>query len=150
RIPLYKENMDTVIGVLYVKDLLPYLDKKDFDWISLKRDAYIVPESKKHDGILKEFKDLKIHLEIVVDEYGGTSGVVTLEDIIEEIVGDISDEFDDEDLVYSKLDEKNFVFEGKTVLKDFYKVIDLEDESDFEENKGESETIAGFVLEIAG
>ncbi|HLV63042.1 gliding motility-associated protein GldE [Galbibacter sp.] len=150
RIPVYKENMDTVTGVLYVKDLLPYLDKKDFDWISLKRDAYFVPENKKLDDLLKEFQDLKIHLAIVVDEYGGTSGVVTLEDIIEEIVGDISDEFDDEDLVYSKLDEKNFVFEGKTVLKDFYKVIDLEDESDFEENKGESETIAGFVLEIAG
>lgn len=150
RIPVYKENMDTVTGVLYVKDLLPYIDRKDFNWISLKRDAYFVPENKKLDDLLKEFQDMKIHLAIVVDEYGGTSGVVTLEDIIEEIVGDISDEFDDEDLVYSKLDEKNFVFEGKTVLKDFYKVIDLEDESEFEENKGESETIAGFVLEIAG
>ena len=150
RIPVYKENMDTVTGVLYVKDLLPYIDKKDFNWISLKRDAYFVPENKKLDDLLKEFQDMKIHLAIVVDEYGGTSGVVTLEDIIEEIVGDISDEFDDEDLVFSKLDEKNFVFEGKTVLKDFYKVIDLDDESEFEENKGESETIAGFVLEIAG
>lgn len=150
RIPVYKENMDTVTGVLYVKDLLPHIDKKNFDWISLKRDAYFVPENKKLDDLLREFQDLKIHLAIVVDEYGGTSGVVTLEDIIEEIVGDISDEFDDEDLVYSKLDEKNFVFEGKTVLKDFYKVIALDDESAFEENKGESETIAGFVLEIAG
>lgn len=150
RIPVYKENMDTVTGVLYVKDLLPFIDKAKFDWISLKRDAYFVPENKKLDDLLKEFQEKKIHLAIVVDEYGGTSGVVTLEDIIEEIVGDISDEFDDEDLVYSKLDEKNFVFEGKTVLKDFYKVIALEDETDFEENKGESETIAGFVLEIAG
>ena len=150
RIPVYKENMDTVTGVLYVKDLLPYIDKSDFNWISLKRDAYFVPENKKLDDLLKEFQEKKIHLAIVVDEYGGTSGVVTLEDIIEEIVGDISDEFDDEDLVYSKLDEKNFVFEGKTVLKDFYKVISLEDETEFEENKGESETIAGFVLEIAG
>ena len=150
RIPVYKENMDTVTGVLYVKDLLPYIDKSDFNWISLKRDAYFVPENKKLDDLLKEFQEKKIHLAIVVDEYGGTSGVVTLEDIIEEIVGDISDEFDDEDLVYSKLDEKNFDFEGKTVLKDFYKVISLEDETEFEENKGESETIAGFVLEIAG
>lgn len=150
RIPVYKENMDNVTGVLYVKDLLPHIDKTKFDWISLKRDAYFVPENKKLDDLLKEFQDKKIHLAIVVDEYGGTSGVVTLEDIIEEIVGDISDEFDDEDLVYSKLDEKNFVFEGKTVLKDFYKVIGLEDETEFEENKGESETIAGFVLEIAG
>jgi len=150
RIPVYKENMDTVTGVLYVKDLLPHIDKEDFNWIALKRDAYFVPENKKLDDLLREFQDMKIHLAIVVDEYGGTSGVVTLEDIIEEIVGDISDEFDDEDLVYSKLDEKNFVFEGKTVLKDFYKVIALEDESEFEENKGESETIAGFVLEIAG
>lgn len=150
RIPVYRENMDTVTGVLYVKDLLPYIDKSDFNWISLKRDAYFVPENKKLDDLLKEFQEKKIHLAIVVDEYGGTSGVVTLEDIIEEIVGDISDEFDDEDLVYSKLDEKNFVFEGKTVLKDFYKVISLEDETEFEENKGESETIAGFVLEIAG
>ncbi|WP_417362360.1 gliding motility-associated protein GldE [Galbibacter sp.] len=150
RIPVYKENMDTVTGVLYVKDLLPHIDKYDFNWVTLKRDAYFVPENKKLDDLLKEFQDLKIHLAIVVDEYGGTSGVVTLEDIIEEIVGDISDEFDDEDLVFSKLDEKNFVFEGKTVLKDFYKVIALEDETEFEENKGESETIAGFVLEIAG
>lgn len=150
RIPVYKENMDTVTGVLYVKDLLPYIDQSDFDWIPLKRDAYFVPENKKLDDLLREFQEKKIHLAIVVDEYGGTSGVVTLEDIIEEIVGDISDEFDDEDLIYSKLDDKNFVFEGKTVLKDFYKVIGLDDETDFEENKGESETIAGFVLEIAG
>jgi len=150
RIPVFKDNMDNVTGVLYVKDLLPYLDKKNFDWTSLKREPYFVPENKKLDDLLKEFQEMKKHLAIVVDEYGGTSGLVTLEDIIEEIVGDISDEFDDEDLVYSKLDEKNFVFEGKTALKDFYRVIDIEDESIFEEKKGESETIAGFVLEIAG
>lgn len=150
RVPVFKEHMDQVTGVLYVKDLLPYLDRKSFDWITLKREAYFVPENKKLDDLLKEFQDMKNHLAIVVDEYGGTSGLVTLEDIIEEIVGDISDEFDDEDLIYSKLDEKNYVFEGKTSLKDFYRVLRMEDNTLFEENKGESETIAGFVLEIAG
>ena len=150
RIPVYKENIDTITGVLYVKDLLPYIDRKIFDWASLKRDPYFVPENKKLDDLLKEFQEMKNHLAIVVDEYGGTSGLVTLEDIIEEIVGDISDEFDDEDLIYSKLDDNNFVFEGKTALKDFYRVIRLDDDSIFEENKGESETIAGFVLEIGG
>ncbi|QLE01431.1 gliding motility-associated protein GldE [Galbibacter sp. BG1] len=150
RIPVYKDHMDNVTGVLYVKDLLPHIDKKEFNWVSLKRDAYFVPENKKLDDLLKEFQEMKNHLAIVVDEYGGTSGLISLEDIIEEIVGDISDEFDDEDLVYSKLDEQNYVFEGKTALKDFYRVIDIEDETQFEENKGESETIAGFVLEIAG
>lgn len=149
RIPVYKENIDIVTGVLYVKDLLPYIDRKTFDWTSLKREPYFVPENKKLDDLLKEFQEIKNHLAIVVDEYGGTSGLVTLEDIIEEIVGDISDEFDDEDLIYSKLDDNNFVFEGKTTLKDFYRVIRLEEDTVFEENKGESETIAGFVLEIA-
>ncbi len=149
RIPIYKENIDTITGVLYVKDLLPYIDRKIFDWTSLKREPYFVPENKKLDDLLKEFQEIKNHLAIVVDEYGGTSGLVTLEDIIEEIVGDISDEFDDEDLIYSKLDDNNFVFEGKTTLKDFYRVTRLDDNLVFEENKGESETIAGFVLEIA-
>ncbi|NAS31250.1 gliding motility-associated protein GldE [Flavobacteriaceae bacterium R38] len=150
RIPVYKENIDAVTGVLYAKDLLPHLDKKTFDWKKLKRAPYFVPENKKLDDLLKEFQEMKNHLAIVVDEYGGTSGLVTLEDIIEEIVGDISDEFDDEDLIFSKLDENNYVFEGKTALKDFYRVLKIEDESIFEEQKGESETIAGFVLEIAG
>ena len=150
RIPVYKENIDQVSGILYVKDLLPFLDKKDFEWTSLLREPYFIPENKKLDDLLNEFKDKKIHLAIVVDEYGGTSGLVSLEDIIEEIVGDISDEFDDEDLVYSKLDESNFIFEGKTPLKDFYKIIKLEDSSNFEENKGESDTLAGFLLEISG
>ncbi|UOB16228.1 gliding motility-associated protein GldE [Abyssalbus ytuae] len=150
RIPVYKENVDTITGVLYVKDLLPYIERKAFNWVNLKREPYFVPENKKLDDLLKEFQEMKNHLAIVVDEYGGTSGLITLEDIIEEIVGDISDEFDDEDLVFSKLDDNNFVFEGKTALKDFYRVIRLEDESVFEDNKGESETIAGFVLEIAG
>lgn len=150
RIPVFSENMDNVIGVLYVKDLLPYIDRKTFNWISLIREPYFVPENKKLDDLLLAFKDMKNHLAVVVDEYGGTSGIVTLEDIIEEIVGDISDEFDDEDLIYSKLDEFNYVFDGKTNLKDFYRVAKISDEDDFEEQKGESETIAGFVLEIAG
>ncbi len=150
RIPVYKDNVDTITGVLYVKDLLPYIDRKDFDWKTLQREAYFVPENKKLDNLLKEFQEMKNHLAIVVDEYGGTSGLITLEDIIEEIVGDISDEFDDDDLIFSKLDDHNFVFEGKTALKDFYRVLRLEDENLFEINKGESETIAGFVLEIAG
>jgi gliding motility-associated protein GldE len=150
RIPVFSENMDNVLGVLYVKDLLPYIDRKTFNWLSLIREPYFVPENKKLDDLLNEFQEKKNHLAVVVDEYGGTSGIVTLEDIIEEIVGDISDEFDDEDLVYSKLDEFNYVFEGKTALKDFYRVVKIEDDEDFDEQKGESETIAGFVLEIAG
>ncbi|MBQ4913098.1 gliding motility-associated protein GldE [Maribacter sp. MMG018] len=150
RIPVFSENIDNVLGVLYVKDLLPYLDRKSFNWLTLIREPYFVPENKKLDDLLADFQAKKNHLAIVVDEYGGTSGIVTLEDIIEEIVGDISDEFDDEDLIFSKLDDYNYVFEGKTTLKDFYRVIKLEDEDIFENNKGESETIAGFVLEMAG
>ncbi len=150
RIPVYKDNIDQVVGILYVKDLLPYLDKKKFDWTTLLRDPYFIPENKKLDDLLNEFKTKKIHLAIVVDEYGGTSGLISLEDIIEEIVGDISDEFDDEDLIFSKLDDSNFVFEGKTPLKDFYKIIKLDDPTAFEENRGESETLAGFLLEISG
>lgn len=118
--------------------------------MSLKREPFFVPENKKLDDLLKEFQEMKNHLAIVVDEYGGTSGLITLEDIIEEIVGDISDEFDDEDLIYSKIDDHTFVFEGKTALKDFYKIIETEDKDIFEEHKGESETIAGFLLEISG
>ncbi|ASV30466.1 magnesium/cobalt efflux protein [Maribacter cobaltidurans] len=150
RIPVFSENVDNVLGVLYVKDLLPYLDRKSFNWMSLIREPYFVPENKKLDDLLADFQAKKNHLAVVVDEYGGTSGIVTLEDIIEEIVGDISDEFDDEDLVFSKLDDYNYVFEGKTTLKDFYRVIKPIDEDIFEDNKGESETIAGFVLEMAG
>ncbi|MBT8284066.1 MAG: gliding motility-associated protein GldE [Flavobacteriaceae bacterium] len=150
RIPVFSDHIDKVIGVLYVKDLLPYIERKQFTWISLIREPYFVPENKKLDDLLLEFQEKKIHLAVVVDEYGGTSGIVTLEDIIEEIVGDISDEFDDEDLIFSKLDEFNYVFDGKTTLKDFYRVAKITDENEFEEQKGESETIAGFVLEIAG
>ena len=150
RIPVFSEHKDNVLGVLYVKDLLPYIERKSFSWISLIREPYFVPENKKLDDLLLEFQSKKNHLAVVVDEFGGTSGIVTLEDIIEEIVGDISDEFDDEDLIFSKLDENNYVFEGKTTLKDFYKVARIPDEEKFEARKGESETIAGFVLEIAG
>lgn len=150
RIPVYKDSIDTVIGILYVKDLLPYIDRKQFDWTTLLREPFFVPENKKLDDLMVEFQSKKVHLAVVVDEYGGTSGLVSLEDVIEEIVGDISDEFDDDDLVYTKIDDKNFVFEGKTPLKDFYKIINLEDDSDFDEHKGEAETIAGFILEISG
>ena len=150
RIPVFAENLDNVLGVLYVKDLLPHIDRKTFNWMSLIREPYFVPENKKLDDLLMEFKEQKKHLAVVVDEYGGTSGIVTLEDIIEEIVGDISDEFDDEDLVFSKLDDYTYVFEGKTTLKDFYRVVKIENEEEFELQKGESETIAGFVLEISG
>lgn len=150
RIPVFSENMDNVLGVLYVKDLLPYLERKTFAWMKLIREPYFVPENKKLDDLLLEFQEQKKHLAIVVDEYGGTSGIVTLEDIIEEIVGDISDEFDDEDLIFSKLDDRTFVFEGKTNLKDFYRVTKITTEDEFESAKGESETLAGFVLEISG
>lgn len=150
RIPVYRDSIDTVIGVLYVKDLLPFIDRKQFDWTSLIRDPYFVPENKKLDDLMMEFKNKKVHLAVVVDEYGGTSGLVSLEDVIEEIVGDISDEFDDEDLVYSRIDENNFTFEGKTPLKDFFKIVEIEDEADFEERKGEAETVAGFILEQSG
>ena len=149
RIPVYEENIDSISGILYSKDLLPHLNKKTFDWKCLVREPFFVPENKKLDDLMVEFQEKKIHLAIVVDEYGGTSGVISLEDIIEEIVGDISDEFDDDNLIYSKIDEKNFVFEGKTSLKDFYRIIKLQDESIFEEKKGEAETLAGFVLEIS-
>ncbi|MCG9970453.1 gliding motility-associated protein GldE [Christiangramia crocea] len=150
RIPVYRENVDNVIGILYIKDLLPHLGRKSFDWKGLLREPYFVPENKKLDDLLNEFQDKKNHLAIVVDEYGGTSGLISLEDIIEEIVGDISDEFDDEDLIYSKLDENNFVFEGKTPLKDFYKIVKIDDPSVFEDQKGEADTLAGFLLEISG
>lgn len=149
RNPVYHENIDEVIGVLYAKDLLPHLTKTEFNWQALVRAPYFVPENKKLDDLLIDFQEKKNHLAIVVDEYGGTSGLVTLEDVIEEIVGDISDEFDSDDLVYSKLDANNYVFEGKTALKDFYRVLDI-DPKNFEVHKGEAETLAGFILEISG
>ena len=150
RNPVYHENIDTIIGVLYAKDLLAHLNKETFKWQRLLRDPLFVPENKKLDDLLSEFQEKKNHLAIVVDEYGGTSGLVTLEDVIEEIVGDINDEFDEDDLSYSKIDEDNYIFEGKTTIKDFCKVLGNEDETFFEEEKGESETLAGFILEISG
>ena len=149
RVPVYTDNLDSVVGILYTKDLLPHIDQSNFKWEKLLKPVFYVPENKKLDDLLKEFQQKKIHLAVVVDEYGGTSGVITLEDVIEEIVGDISDEFDDDELIYSKLDDFTFIFDAKINLKDFYKVIDLEEEGIFERSKGESESIAGFVLEIA-
>jgi gliding motility-associated protein GldE len=147
RIPVYKDNIDNIIGVLYTKDLIPYINRKSYDWKSIIREAFFVPENKKLDDLLKEFQEMKNHLAIVVDEYGGTSGLITLEDIIEEIVGDISDEFDHDDLSYNKLDNLNYIFEGKITLKDFYKVLQIE-EGILEESKFEAETLAGFILEL--
>ncbi len=147
RIPVYHETIDSVIGILYTKDILMHLDKANFQWQKLLREAFFVPENKKLDDLLKEFKTKKIHLAIVVDEYGGTSGIVTLEDVIEEIVGDINYEYDEDDFSYSKIDSKNYIFDAKISIKDFCKILEL-NEDDFENNKGESETIAGLILEI--
>jgi putative hemolysin len=147
RIPVYRESIDHIEGILFVKDLIPHINKKEFDWNKLMREPFFVPENKKLDDLLKEFQSKKSHLAIVVDEYGGTSGLVSLEDVIEEIVGDISDEFDDENLNFSQIDDKNFLFEGKINLKDFYRIVDVDEET-FENSKGEAETLAGFILEI--
>lgn len=149
RIPVYRDNIDQIEGVLFVKDLLPHINKETFDWVTLLREPFFVPENKKLDNLLKDFQSMKNHLAIVVDEYGGTSGLVSLEDVIEEIVGDISDEFDDENIIFSQIDEHNYLFEGKINLKDFYRIINV-DEEIFETKKGEAETLAGFILEIIG
>ena len=149
RIPVYRGNIDQIEGVLFIKDLIPHINKTSFNWKSLLREPFFVTENKKLDDLLKDFQSMKSHLAIVVDEYGGTSGLVTLEDVIEEIVGDISDEFDDDNINYTQLDDKNFLFEGKINLKDFYRIIDV-DEDLFEVRKGEAETLAGFILEILG
>jgi putative hemolysin len=149
RVPVFEETSDNVKGILYIKDLLPHLEKDNFKWAELIRQPFFVPENKKIDDLLRDFQNDKIHIAIVVDEYGGTSGLVTLEDIIEEIIGDISDEFDDDQIVYTKIDDHNYVFEGKTSLIDLYKVLKIDGE-DFEQEKGESDTIAGFLIEQAG
>ncbi|RTY85042.1 gliding motility-associated protein GldE [Flavobacterium sp. LS1P28] len=149
RIPVYRDNIDQIEGVLFVKDLLPHINTNEFDWKALLREPFFVPENKKLDNLLKDFQNKKSHLAIVVDEYGGTSGLVSLEDVIEEIVGDISDEFDDEQISFSQIDEKNYLFEGKINLRDFYRIIDVDEEL-FEIKKGEAETLAGFILEILG
>ena len=150
RIPVFEEEIDKVVGILYVKDLIPYLNEKDnFNWIQLCRTPYFVPETKMINDLLKEFQAKKNHLAIVVDEYGGTSGLVTLEDVLEEIVGEINDEFDVDDNVYSKLDKHNYIFDGKTSLNDFLKIVKAEIDF-FDEIKGESDTLAGLVLELKG
>ncbi len=148
RIPVFDENLDKIIGVLHIKDLLPFLDKKEFQWKKLLRKPLFIPENKKLDDLMLEFQEKKVHLAIVVDEYGGTSGLVSLEDVIEEIVGDISDEFDDDNLLYSKIDDQNFIFDGKTSLHDLCRII-KEDRNIFDKYKGDAETIAGFILEIS-
>ncbi len=149
RIPIYSETIDKIEGILYIKDLLPHLDKEeDFQWQTLLRPVFYVPESKKIDDLFKDFQEKQVHMAIVVDEYGGTEGLITLEDIIEEIVGEINDEFDEEsDITYNKLDSNTFVFEGKTSLNDFCKVLQIETDR-FEEIKGESESLGGLILEL--
>lgn len=150
RIPVYSGSRDNIKGVLYIKDLLPHLDKPaNFRWQSLVRPAFYVPETKKIDDLLSEFQQNKVHLAIVVDEYGGTSGLITLEDILEEIVGEISDEYDDEELMYTKIDNHTFIFEAKILLNDFFKIEEIE-ENDFVKISGEVETLAGLILEIKG
>ena len=150
RIPVYKENTDNVIGILYIKDLLPYLsNEQDFNWITVIRKPFFIPENKKINDLLQEFRSMKMHLAVVVDEYGGASGIITLEDILEEIVGDITDEFDDAEISYQKLDDTTYIFEGRTTLNDFYKVVGS-DGKEFEALKGDAETIGGFINEQAG
>ena len=148
RIPVYSEKKDNIKGILYTKDLLPHLNNSDYEWQKLLKTPLYVPENKKLDDLLKEFQQKKNHLAIVVDEYGGTSGLITLEDIMEEIIGDISDEFDEIDLNFSKIDESTYVFDAKISLKDFFRVINIEDSGLFDNIKGEAETLAGLVLEI--
>ncbi|MEO8590218.1 MAG: gliding motility-associated protein GldE [Flavobacteriales bacterium] len=149
RVPVFEGTLDRVLGVLHIKDVVPHIEKTELNWHSLLRDPYFVPESKKLDDLLKEFQGQKVHLAVVVDEYGGTSGIVTLEDVIEEIVGEITDEYDDEDLIYSKLDDQTWVFEGKAPLTDVYRVLGV-DGLLFEEHKGDSGTLGGFILELTG
>jgi putative hemolysin len=150
RIPVYSVSFDNVVGILYAKDVLPYTSNPDsFKWQALLRPSYFVPETKKINDLLKEFQIKKIHMAVVIDEYGGTSGIVTLEDILEEIVGEITDESDDEHVLYKKIDDKTYIFEGKILLNDFYKILEIEGDP-FEYLRGESETLAGLILELTG
>lgn len=150
RIPVYQDNIDNIRGVLYIKDLLPHLGKQaNFRWQSLIRPPYFVPETKKIDDLLREFQDNKVHIAIVVDEFGGTSGIVTLEDILEEIVGEINDEYDEEEKSYVRVNANTYIFEGKTLLSDFYKVLDGSDD-EFGDVEGDADTLAGLLLEIKG
>ena len=147
RVPVFEDNLDKIQGVLYVKDLLPHLEKENFNWTSLLRKPLYIPENKKLDDLLTEFKTKKIHMAIVVDEYGGTSGIITLEDVIEEIFGELSDEFDEEDNLFSKLDENTYVFDSKINLQDFYRAINLKDTSSFDQVSPEIETLGGLLIE---
>ena len=149
RIPIYSDNRDNIKGILYIKDLLPHLNKVDFRWQSLIRPAYFVPETKMIDDLLRDFQANKIHIAIVVDEFGGTSGIVTMEDIIEEIVGEIRDEYDDEERTYAVLNDHTWVFEAKTQLTDFYKITKIDEET-FDEVAGDADTLAGLLLELKG
>jgi len=149
RIPVFSETFDNVKGILYIKDLLAHYHKTTFNWQSLLRPPYFVPESKKINDLLLDFQSKKNHMAIVIDEYGGTSGIVTLEDVLEEIVGEISDEFDEPDIFYKKIDEYNYVFEGKTLLNDFFKILNIEDNL-FDKVKGDADTLAGLILELEG
>lgn len=149
RIPVYQDNVDNIRGILYIKDILTYIDKpSNFRWQSLIRQAYFVPETKKIDDLLHEFQTNKVHIAIVVDEFGGTSGIITLEDILEEIVGEISDEYDDDEQTYTKLSDDTYIFEGKTKLVDFCRIIDLDD--DFFDDSLDADTLAGLMLELKG
>ena len=150
RIPVYQDSIDNIRGILYIKDLLPHLSKPDtFRWQSLIRPPYFVPETKKIDDLLREFQENKVHIAIVVDEFGGTSGLITMEDILEEIVGEINDEYDEEEKPYVRINANTYVFEGKTLLSDFFKLLDLDDET-FEEVEGDADSLAGLLLEIKG
>jgi|TARA_B110000116_G_C16799153_1_gene569032 putative hemolysin len=149
RIPIHKGSMDEVVGVLHIKDLIPLLELETAAWSALLREPYFITENMMIDDLLKEFQKRKVHMAIVVDEYGGTSGLITLEDVLEEIVGDITDEFDVEQISFSRLDDKTYIMEAKTPLVDFYRILDLDDEQ-WEESKGESDTIGGFIIEQAG
>jgi len=150
RIPIFEDTLDNIQGILHIKDLLPYLSvSSDFNWKQFIRKPFFVPENKKIDDLLKEFQVLKMHMSVVVDEYGGVSGLLTLEDILEEIVGDITDEFDETEIIYSRIDDNTFVFEGRTSLIDFCKVFDI-DQKDIDEAKGDADTIGGLIIEQAG
>lgn len=150
RIPVYQDTIDNIRGILYIKDLLPHLSKPaSFRWQSLIRPPYFVPETKKIDDLLREFQENKVHIAIVVDEFGGTSGIITLEDILEEIVGEINDEYDEEEKNYTRINANTYLFEGKTLLSDFYKILDLDDET-FEDVEGDADSLAGLLLEIKG
>jgi gliding motility-associated protein GldE len=150
RIPVYSDDLDHVMGILYIKDLLPFLgEKNDFEWQKLIRQPYFVPETKKINDLLEEFRNMKNHIAVVIDEYGGTFGIITLEDILEEVVGEITDELDVDEVSYIRIDQNNYNFEGKTLLKDFSRIVEIPDNY-LEEVKGDADTLAGLILEITG